>query len=40
MPKDSRAISFDNDNWVWGVIFTTAALTGLFVASVFVVAIN
>jgi hypothetical protein len=37
--KGSRAVAVENDNWVWGVIFTSAALTGLFVATVFVVAI-
>jgi hypothetical protein len=34
-----QALSFDSDTWVWSVIFTSAALTGLFIATIFVVAV-
>ena len=39
MRKGSRAVSFDNDTWVWSVIFASAALTGLIIATLFVVAV-
>jgi hypothetical protein len=29
------AVSVENDNWTWAVIFTTAALTALSVAVLF-----
>jgi hypothetical protein len=38
--KASAAVDQQNDHWVWGVIFTFTALTGLFVATLFVVAIG
>jgi hypothetical protein len=34
----SEAGSLNDDSWVWGVIFATAALTALCVATVFSVA--
>jgi hypothetical protein len=37
--KGVQALSFDGDTWVWSVIFTSAALTGLFIATLFVVAV-
>jgi hypothetical protein len=40
MRKATAAVDFQNDQWVWGVIFTFAALTGLFVATLFVVTIG
>ena len=38
--KRTEVVALEDDGWVWGVIFTTAALTGLCVVTLFSVAIN
>jgi hypothetical protein len=38
--KRAEAVASENDWWVWGVIFTTVALTALCVATLFSVAIG
>lgn len=38
--KHAGAVALENDYWVWGVIFTTAALAALCVATLFSVAIG
>ena len=40
MRKHVEVVATEDDRWVWGVIFTTAALTGLCVATLFNVTIG
>jgi hypothetical protein len=37
--KRDDVVALEDDRWVWGVIFTTTALTGLCVATLFSVAL-
>ena len=37
--KRTEAVVLEDDRWVWGVIFTAAALSGLCVATLFGVTI-
>jgi hypothetical protein len=37
--KRTEVVGLEDDRWVWGVIFTAAALSGLCVATLFSVAI-
>jgi len=38
--KRAETVTSENDYWIWGVIFTTAALAALSLAIVFSVAIG
>jgi hypothetical protein len=38
--KHAAVVAMEDDRWVWGVIFTTVALTGFCVATLFNVAIG
>jgi hypothetical protein len=38
--KQAGVVALDDERWVWGVIFTTVALTGLCVATLFSVAVG
>jgi hypothetical protein len=38
--KRAEVVALENDRWVWGMIFTTAALSALCVATLFSVAIH
>ena len=38
--KQAGVVALEDDRWVWGVIFTTVALTGLCVATLFSVAVG
>jgi hypothetical protein len=38
--KRTEVMALENDHWAWGAIFTTVALTGLCLATLFSVAIG
>jgi hypothetical protein len=38
--EQAGIVALEDDRWVWGVIFTTVALTGLCVATLFSVAVG
>ena len=38
--KRAEGVALENDNWIWAVIFATAALTALAVAALFTIAVG